>query len=122
MVKRLWLAVAWVPLTLVGCPSFFKACTTEARAGINLEIRDAVTQQPAALGATITLTDGAYSEPLSNLDGLGAAGAFERAGTYSVRVAKQGYKTFQKDGVVVTKDECHVIPVKVTALLEPQSP
>lgn len=76
-----------------------------------------------AAGATVIARDGAYADSAtvpadgSNSTPVGLAG--ERAGTYSITVRKAGYQTWSKGGVLVTKDVCHVIPVQVTAKLQP---
>jgi hypothetical protein len=68
------------------------ACTLEARAAVSAEITNVV--------------DGPY--------GL----AYERAGTYTVTVEQQGYRPWSRSGVRVTKDECHVRGVSITARLQ----
>ncbi|TMB31831.1 MAG: hypothetical protein E6J61_08675 [Deltaproteobacteria bacterium] len=71
--------------------------------------------------ATVTATDGSYSETLNGLlpppeDGgppCAYVGAFERAGTYAIDASAEGRET-RATGIEVTKDSCHVIPRKVT--------
>lgn len=65
-------------------------CTGEAEAAVLLTLRDATTQQPVT-GATITLTDGAYSEVM--LDSLNGQylGGLERPGTYMVEISASQY-------------------------------
>lgn len=46
---------------------------------------------------------------------LAAAG--ERAGTYTVTIGHAGYASFTQTNVVVNRDACHVIPVKLEARL-----
>jgi hypothetical protein len=45
------------------------------------------------------------------------AGAVERSGTYDLSVSAPGYQTMDVTGVVVTHDQCHVIPRSVTITL-----
>lgn len=71
--------------------------------------------------ATVTATDGAFSEQLMALPGASCtyAGPAERAGTYEVTVSKAGYSTAILRNLVVGRDECHVIPVASTVTLTP---
>jgi len=120
---------------LLGCP--FKSddgnddglnCTFEARAGINLQVRDATTGAPAACGATGEIREGDLVElvTLSETrcatfpDSLSFAGAWERAGTYTVVVKKPGYQDWVKEEVVVMEGACHVQTVTLQANLEPE--
>ncbi|MBT5045162.1 MAG: carboxypeptidase regulatory-like domain-containing protein, partial [Gemmatimonadales bacterium] len=45
-------------------------------------------------------------------------GAWERAGTYEVSIAREGYHTWMQSGLVVNEDDCHVIPVNLDVALE----
>ena len=98
-------------------------CTEEYRAGITVEVTDSATGLPAADGATLTVTEGAYTESWTDaFGGSTLAGAWERAGTYDVAVAKDGYHTWIRTGVFVDADECHVISVALDAALVPIDP
>jgi len=44
---------------------------------------------------------------------------YEREGTDTITVRRAGYATWTRTGVTVTRDECHVRPVTVTARLQP---
>ncbi len=92
------------------------ACTQNAAAGMNVSIFDARTG--AALAATASLTDGTYQET-STQDQTTFSGAYERPGTYTVRVSKSGYAPFEQTGFVVTKGVCHVNPVSIRVDLQP---
>lgn len=95
-------------------------CTEEYRAGITVEITDSATGLAAAEGATLTIREGEYVESWTDsFGGLTLAGAWERAGTYDVTVAKDGYHTWIRTGVVVDADECHVHSVALGAALVP---
>lgn len=93
-------------------------CTTEARAGINVTVVDASSGIALASGSTLTLREGEWVETIVDAIGNALPGAWERAGTYDVTVARDGYQTWTRQGVTVTADECHVIPVTITASLE----
>jgi len=98
-------------------------CTEEYRAGITVEITDSATGLAAAEGATLTIREGEYVESWTDtFGGVTLAGAWERAGTYDVTVAKDGYHTWIHTGVVVDADECHVLPVAFTAALQRLEP
>lgn len=99
------------------------ACTAEARAGIAIQVIDAVSGKPIACGAHAVVTAGTYSESVdkpaiagcSDGDPLGAA--YERPGTYAITVSKSGYRDFTIKDVVVAADVCHVTTVTVEARL-----
>lgn len=118
-----------VCLLFLGCvpieePLF---CSKEVRPGIRVEVRDSLTGEPAACGATLLLQDRKFSEiiepnsrdcstsPWDSAEWL--QGAFERVGVYNVIVRKPGYVDWLESGVVVTKDRCHVRTRKLEAML-----
>lgn len=100
-------------------------CTTSVDPGITLTVFDAQTGLPAAEGATATLTDGAFAETMQPFTFNGDPaltrfqGAYERVGTYTVRVTKPGYTAFERSGVVVTRNICHVNTLSLRADLVP---
>lgn len=103
------------------------ACTANVAAGISIRVFDAPTGNPAACGATATVTAPGFSE-VDHVPGNGTPGcdnsmsilaALERAGTYTVVVSKPGYQDFRADNVVVTSDVCHVTTVRIDARLNP---
>ena len=102
-------------------------CTANVAAGISIRVFDAPTGNPAACGATATITAPGFSEtdqPIGNGtpacdDGQSILGVFERPGTYTVVVSKPGYQDFRADNVVVNRDVCHVITVRIDARLSP---
>lgn len=94
-------------------------CTTEARAGITVVVRDADTQAGIAALARGSVTDGAYVDSLRAVGSTTTmSAAYERAGTYVVDVRATGYQGFTATGIVVTKDQCHVIGQTVTVNLQ----
>ena len=121
-----WCAAGLACIAIAGCkaePESAPArviCTMEARAGLTVEVLDSATQAPATLGATIiarsaTVTDSTPGPATAE----GTVGlAYERPGTYTVTVTKPGYRGWSRSGISVTADQCHVHPVKVTALLQ----
>ncbi len=92
------------------------ACTQNAAAGVNVTIFDARTG--ATLTATTALSDGTFQET-SMQDQTTLSGAYERPGTYTVRVTKSGYSPYEQTGFVVTKGVCHVNPVSIRVDLQP---
>ena len=103
-----------------GDPSGPIFCTDQFVYGLTVTVRDQSTTLPRADDATLTLREGAYEEIVTDSwDGTTLSGAGERPGTYSVTVEHAGYQTWTRTGVVITADECHVIPVSLTAELIP---
>jgi len=125
--KRSFACSALVTATLasmVGCyegnPSDPIVCTAQFVYGLNVTVRDQSTGLPQADDATLTLREGSYEEIVTDSwDGSTLSGAGERAGTYGVVVEHAGYQMWTRDGVAITADECHVIPVSLTADLVP---
>ena len=128
-----WLLTVLGALAALSCgspagPSDGGVCTTEARAGIVVEIRDKSNGQPLAHWAQATVRSGSYTESLmpgQHLDYrdpqtmVSRIGAWERAGTYSVEVTAPGFQDLRFEAVTVLSGTCHVQGVNLTALLEP---
>jgi hypothetical protein len=98
------------------------ACTEQFVFGLQMEVREADGGAPAAQGAVATVTDGDYVEvvagPISGgPDALFLVAAGERAGTYDIEVAREGFETWDTTGVVVDEDICHVITEQVPVFL-----
>ena len=93
-------------------------CTEEARAGINVTITDALSGNALTAGSTLTIREGDYVERSTEAFGNTMVGAWERAGTYEVSIAREGYHTWMQSGLVVNEDDCHVIPVNLDVALE----
>lgn len=119
-------------LLLLACTPFLLAmtcdeeddiiCTQEAKAGLNITVKDAVTDEVLSTGVMVIAQDGTYTETLEQLPNNEIPvfiGAWERVGTYVVTVSKEGYQTFTSEPIVVTKDVCHVIPQQITVELQP---
>uniref|UniRef100_UPI00404B14F5 hypothetical protein n=1 Tax=Flavobacterium sp. TaxID=239 RepID=UPI00404B14F5 len=97
-------------------------CTLEAVAGISVTVKNAVTSETLSVGVTVLLQDDLYSETIQEFIGEDFSvfsGAWERTGTYIVTVSKEGYQTFVSEPVTVNQDVCHVIPVQMAVLLQP---
>ena len=90
-------------------------CTREARSALAVTVVDDATGARID-GATVRVTDGSHSENLAGMDGT-YSGAHERAGTYTVVVSHPDYRQWQRAGIVVERDECHVITEAVEARL-----
>jgi hypothetical protein len=96
-------------------------CTSEARAAIIVDVLDSITNAPVGEGATITATNGlsVYSA-ITYEDFPGPYQlAHEKDGDFRVTVEKSGYARWSRDGVRVTRGECHVHTVQLNALLQP---
>ena len=98
-------------------------CTTAVKAGLNVSVHLAESSSsiPISDGVTVVATDGNYSETLQFFDPQNPIfyGAYERAGTYTIRVTKAGRQTYVSQPIVVTEDICHVIPQSVRVILLP---
>ena len=95
------------------------ACTQEARAGINVTVKAAENGALLYDSVVVVITDGAYTETLMGADPVNKtfSGAFERTGTYMVTAMHPSYQTGALTGILVTRDECHVIPQQVNMTL-----
>lgn len=96
-------------------------CTLDARYGILVQVRDRATGESVVRDAFIKAIDGFFVDSVrvpasfTRSDFIGLA--LERAGTYTVVVVRPGYARFEKRGIKVTHDACHIQPVEVVALL-----
>ena len=94
----------------VGCPPVFLY-------GLTVHVRDSVTGT-AVSGATLTLREGTYTEVMEELPPGTYVGAGGRPGTYHVTVEAPGYRDHERSGIVVTSDECNVVPGELHILLD----
>lgn len=120
--KKIFLLLACTPFLLATTCEDDINCTQEARAGLNITVKDAVTDEFLTSGVTVIAQDGSYTETLENFPNDETAlfvGAWERAGSYTVTVSKEGYQTYTSEIIVVTADICHVIPQQITVDLQP---
>ena len=100
------------------------ACTADLRPGLVVQVRDEQTNAPIAASSIVVIRDGDYVESLAvRVEGgalaLSRQGAYERAGTYTVEVSHAGYLTLGIPGVVVPRDQCHVITNTIAASMRP---
>jgi hypothetical protein len=101
------------------------SCLENVLPALVLEIRDSVTGAPAALGAIPLVTDGSFQDTLRMKGTIDSSNAYvsgpdERAGTYSIQVAKPSYLTWTRADVQVTRGACHVNPVQLLVRLAPE--
>ena len=97
------------------------ACTLEARFGMRAFLRDSVTGAAYTDSAVVVAREGAFADTLRTF-GLSDSvwmGLAERAGTYRLDVAAQGYQAWSRNDLRVTAGECHVQPIDVTVRLAP---
>lgn len=116
-------------LTAAGCDLLDNnaglLCTENFVFGLQVAVQDSSTGSAAASGAQLIAQDGAWADTVGfppnrpDLDVQPLVSAGERPGTYTVTVRKGGFRDWQRTGVVVTADECHVHPVELTARLQP---
>ena len=97
------------------------ACTLEAVAGIVVDLRREGGQTLPADDADGRAVDefGEVAELEPFFDQL--IGAWERAGSYTVTVEKPGFRPWVRDDVEVEAGECHVVPIRLDAVLSPES-
>jgi hypothetical protein len=107
-----------ISLTSAACDPlvFDRACTAILVYGLSVTVVDAATGE-SICDATVTAVEGTFTgtfERFGRSPTCSYAGAPERAGTYEVRVAREGYQPAVARNVRVTADECHVMGVRLT--------
>ena len=105
------------PATLAGCGG--SGCKLNRFPGLDVTVVDDVGEM--VCGATVTATDGAYTETLTASPAGGPCyftGAWERPGVYTVQATFEG-RTAVRPDVQVTDGECHVVPAIITIWLPP---
>src|SRR5688500_18918598 len=116
-----------LPLT-TACSEPSPTCTAESRPGIEIEARDRVSNQFIPTLAAAVVLGGAF-EVAAQLWGATAddpavpvnyAAAVERRGVYTVHLEVTGYHRWDTSGIAVSRDECHVRTVKLSAALQPR--
>jgi hypothetical protein len=93
-----------------------QGCDAVLKPGIAVAITDGTTGNAILGEVTVIATEGSYSETVTPAQGL-AALAYERPGTYRVEVHAVGYLPWVMPSVRVSRDDCHVQTVELTALL-----
>lgn len=104
-------------------------CTAVAKAGLVIAVEDSLTgsRGPFVTVSYLAKDTSAYKDstlianvPAQVGGSLFLVGlAYEHTGKFDVTVKAPNYKPWVKTGVTVLKDECHVIPVSLTARLVP---
>jgi hypothetical protein len=99
-------------------------CTASLEFGMSIYVRDSASGAGLANGSTVIVRDGSLlidsletTFPSSSDGPFPSAG--ERAGTYTVTVLHNGFQTWTKSGVVVTRGTCHVNHIDVIVRLQP---
>lgn len=120
-----------LPLALLGSCGLVDPvlCTTDVTPAVEVQVYDARTGAPAAHGTVATARDGSYTDtleitgwtstPIDSTTALVVAGAYERPGTYTVRISKPGYQLWERTGVRAREGECGVERERLVASLEP---
>ena len=121
LTAALSLLAAAASLGLAGCdtPTEPRECTAIAADALVVTVVDASSGQRIC-DAKVVAIDGSFSEdlrPFGSGPDCTYSGPTERAGVYAIRATKAGYEIVTMNGVRVTRDECHVIPVMVTIQL-----
>lgn len=101
-------------------------CPGIALPALSLKVLDAETLLPAACGARVWALDGEFVAELvpfcvgalpDSLQYPFVSGPEERAGTYTVLIAKDGYEPWSRAGIVVKDGVCNVETVKIEVRL-----
>lgn len=121
--------LCWGLIASLACsgpgPNTSPICTADFRAGLLVYVKDSVTNAGVASGASLVVRASGFKDSVAaprdrpEVDGFPLQAAHERAGTYQVEVSKPGYATWSLNNVQVTRNECHVNTVSLTALLQP---
>ena len=90
-------------------------CTANLVHGVWVDVVDDLTGEPLSEGTSGRLFDGPYREEMMWIGEATFVGAPERPGVYSVSIFNPRYRTWVASNVVVTADECHVMPIRLTA-------
>ncbi len=98
-------------------------CLLYAEIGILATVMDSISGGAVSADSVVgTVTDGLYVERVRTTPAQALTGFYfaeERAGVYQVAIAAEGYEPWIADGVSVTRDECHVRRVTLSARLRP---
>ncbi len=121
---RIWIAVvACSVLCSTSCDDGGVICTDEVVPGLVVTILDAQTGEPRSGIATAVAIDGAYVDTLvpHGGDGFGRefskSGAYERPGTYDLRVTAPDYLEWSRKAIRLTAERCHVRTAQIEARL-----
>lgn len=104
--RAFWLGVPLIAALSSACGNDVN-CTLLFAYGLNVRVEASDGTQ--ICDATVTATEGSYSETLTAGGDCNYLGAGERAGTYRIRAEKSGFNAAVQEDVVVDEDECHVM-------------
>jgi hypothetical protein len=110
-------------LAACGSPTAVGFCTAPAPLAVVVTVRDSISGAAAAMNALGTIVGEGVDDTLRQSDSLTLLGG-DRLGTFTVKIEKSGYFTWSQSDVRVTKTgPCgNVLPVSLTARLQPQTP
>jgi len=115
-------------LSTAACADGLEPCLPIERLAVEVEVRDAQTEEFRADSARGVAQDGTYTDSLLIVRYHGAdivpaalGGAYGRPGTYTLRVERAGYQPWDTVGVHVQADRCGPITVQLVARLSPAS-
>ncbi len=113
-----WFLVAAAAPVLAACGSpTEQTCTTIAIYGLSVSAQDSATGVALIDSVQVVARSGAYADT-AGIRSSSAGLALERSGTYTVTVTHPRAAVWERSGVQVLSDACHVIPVQVTAKLQ----
>ena len=112
-------------LALLGC-SDQGVCTLDARPAVEVEVREAGSDQFIADVARGVVREGTFIDSLRVVGYIGTdpalpttlGAAYERVGTYEVHLEAEGHASWDTAGVAADFDGCHVRTAKLIARLE----
>jgi hypothetical protein len=97
----------------------------EARPALTVTITDSLNPSKTAFtNVSVIAIEGAFRDSVfvastqQSAYGRTLSLAHEHSGRFTVRVRADGYAVWEKSGIDVQKDQCHVVTVPVTARLE----
>lgn len=121
-----------LPLALLGSCGMITdpvACPADVTPAVEVQVVDARTGAPAAHRTVATAQDGAFTDTLEiggwsgpspdSTTAIVVQGAYERPGTYTVRISKPGYQLWERTQVRAREGVCGVERVRLVAELEP---
>jgi hypothetical protein len=127
MTTRQSFLIVLVTVAISGCDLLEPkvGCTLIAVPGISVSLVDSLTNSPIPVrAATIVATDGAYADTIfgtalaPDATDTNAGIAYERSGTYTLKVVVAQYREWVKSGIRVTEDQCHVETVSIIARIQ----
>ena len=126
MTRAYTIILAFLTATVCSCDIHDQvgaSCSDEYVYGVRVDLLCPGLNGIAEWSGTVELTAPGYTEELSvhattEADRLVAYGAGERPGTYTLTVESSGYNTWQREGIPVSENVCHVDQVTVAVELE----